>query len=309
MLYSSSHGMKSKEPSWAKGEKEAVEVEEEEEDEESPQLETAAAPPKKEMDRNLTQATERTALAERDDESDDEEDFVIVHRGPMLTFFVAVSALTVTSSLLLAAAHAASLYSYASSRSDERSRGAVDVSLRAYGLVFCAAIFCVELEVGSTTRSSVVSRFWSLRGIFYAFVGLLALDNADEDEARTKGNVPAAWREDSFVPYSIYLRATASSLCALGSVYVLLGLCWCKRIKDSRILDYKKHIAEAQVHNAELAQQRHRRQGSRSNNNNETKGGGATNKKKNNNEKNLLMVTKRQESLDDDDADSLKDVL
>jgi len=93
---------------------------------------------------------------------------------------------------------------------------------------------------------------------FYAFVGLLALDNADSDERRRDGDhhIPAAWREDGFMPYSLYLRCAAAALLILGSIYILLGLCWCHRCKETRSIEYRRKLAEAQVRKAELAQRR-----------------------------------------------------
>ena len=221
------------EPSWLKAEK----VEEDK-----------SEAPEKEPDQE-PEATERTALTTKEEEEEDE--LVVVHRGPLLQFFVGVSALSIIAALLLAAAHAASIYSYSTRRRDYETRGPVDVALRAYGLVFCGAIVFVELELGSTTRSSIVSRFWTLRGLFYAFVGLLAMDNANFDDRRREAHkVPEAWT-GSMVPYSIYLKSTAASLLALGIIYILLGLCWCKRLKESRLADYKKQLAEATVINAE----------------------------------------------------------
>jgi len=242
--------------------------------------------------------TERTALTEASEDYEEAE-VIVVHRGPLLTFFVGVSALSVVASLLLAAAHAASLYSYASSRRDAKSRGPVDVALRAYGLVFCAAICFVELEVGATTRSSVVSRFWTLRGLFYAFVGLLAMDNANSDERRRKHHkVPDAW-DPGIVPYSIYLKSTAASLLALGGVYVLFGLCWCKRLKDHRTIEYRKQLEAGKAANDQLRQHRLRRAGSR------LAGGASRSSKGSSTKKKTKYNSKKADTIGglDDDAD------
>jgi len=203
--------------------------------------------------------TERTALTASEPAGLDpeavatlEED--VVHRGPILTFFVAVSAVSIIAALCLGAAHGASLYAFMARRSRE-SRTAVDVALRAYGLVFCLTICVIELELGATARSSVVSRFWTLRGLLYVLVGLMALDAADDDERRRRdADDRPAWRDDSVVPYILYLRATATALLALGLLYVALGLCCCKHLKERLALDHRKQLAKAQLRAAVIAE-------------------------------------------------------
>lgn len=197
--------------------------------------------------------TERTALtsSESHDEGLSIED-VVVHRGPVLTFFVAVSAVSIIAALGLGVAHAASLYSFAA-RTGRESRSFVDVALRAYGLIFCFAICVIELELGPTARSSVVSRFWTLRGVFYALVGLIALDGANDDRREESDDRPAS-REDNILPYVLYLRSAATAMLSLGVLYFALGLCCCKSFKDRLALDYRKQLAKAQLRAAVKAE-------------------------------------------------------
>lgn len=198
---------------------------------------------------------ERTALTASEESGGEELEEEIVHRGPVLTFFVGVSALSILAAVCLGVAHGASLYAFVARARSRDSRRAVDVALRAYGLVFCLAICVVELELGPTARSSVVSRFWTLRGAFYTLVGLMALDAADEDERRLRdGHDRPAWLSDGVLPYVLYLRSTAMAVLSLGLLYVALGLCCCKHLRERLVLDHRKQLAKAQLRSAIIAE-------------------------------------------------------
>lgn len=200
-------------------------------------------------ERSSLTATSPTDIHALASVADDE----VVHRGPVLSFFVAISALSMIAALCLGAAHAASLYAFVAQR-DKESVGPVDIALRSYGFVFCLAIVIVELELGATARSSVVSRFWTLRGIFFSLVGLMALDAADDDERRRKElNDKPAWR-DEYIPYVLYLRSTAIAILALGILYVAMGLCCCKNWKERLVLEHRKQLAKAQLRSAVIAE-------------------------------------------------------
>jgi ABC-type lipoprotein release transport system permease subunit len=92
-----------------------------------------------------------------------------------------------------------------------------------------------ELEWTESVRSFQLVQNWISRGLIYVFVGLLALDNDEED-----------------LNYSIseYIFIASLALIALGITYSFLGLLCCKRFKDEKMAKYIQLLSHLEVQNA-----------------------------------------------------------
>ena len=88
-------------------------------------------------------------------------------------------------------------------------------------------------------------------------MGLLAFSAAESDGRRqgpAQPRAPRAWRDDALVPYAAYLRACAAAMCGVGVLYVLLGLCCCKRLKKHQEIEYRKRLAQNELRSAYVAE-------------------------------------------------------
>ncbi|KAJ1458970.1 hypothetical protein M885DRAFT_613872 [Pelagophyceae sp. CCMP2097] len=181
-------------------------------------------------------------------------------RGALLTFFICVSALAIIAALLLAGACGATLAAYAR----QGDAGLLDVAIRCYTILLCLVVVFVEFEIGQTARTSAIARLWSLRGLFYAFVGVLALASLDDDDRRracadSRGDVPLAWHAGAFMSYSLYVRICAFALLGLGGLYFVMGLLCCKHFKQQLALEYRRQLALHELKQSMAAEQAHKR--------------------------------------------------
>lgn len=84
------------------------------------------------------------------------------------------------------------------------------IAIRAYGIMFCLLVVTAEMGVTQAVREMIIVRNWSLRGAFYAFVGLLVLVEQTEIEETNKGWV------------NVYIMDVGYIMIALGVMYAVM---------------------------------------------------------------------------------------
>jgi len=147
------------------------------------------------------------------------------------------------------------------------------VALRAYGVVFAAAVVGTELSEfvhphpGSSTlpaalhgailENNVLARHWWARGLAYVFVGLFALESGREyvglDGAANADGGPgggaAAMLDDARA--LAVVRYSGTLLMLSGACYTVLGLLCCKALKGMQVRELERARADlAEFHAA-----------------------------------------------------------
>jgi hypothetical protein len=103
-----------------------------------------------------------------------------------------------------------------------------------------------------------------VRGLLYAFLGVIALPGAAADAATNETRVTMKQGELVCVPGEAakalekYRVVAASAVIATGALYVLLGLCCCRGIRRGAQLRYRRRLAHAELQRAYLAERAHR---------------------------------------------------
>ena len=99
-----------------------------------------------------------------------------VHRGYLLSMFIFISICAAINGLLCSLSVA---WFAGQIISNGQAFLTSDNLLQLYILCYCCVmsigIVCIEMELTETIRSMIVLQSWCLRGFFYAFVGLLSL--------------------------------------------------------------------------------------------------------------------------------------
>ena len=117
--------------------------------------------------------------------------------------------------------------------------------MRGYVMVLCALIVCNEAEWTALVRNSRILRYWITRGLFYAFVGVIGLqqnDHATEVEP---------YLHDSSASLR-FIKVVAWLMVAVGALYFGMGAL-CLQILYNRLRrDYEDRVKRA-VHVRKLA--------------------------------------------------------
>jgi hypothetical protein len=95
--------------------------------------------------------------------------------------------------------------------------GPVQYVMRVYVIALCLLAILVELEWTKFARESAIFRIWISRGLFYAFVGVLGLEENDTSSAR---NQEIAHSSASLK----YVKAVAWIMVVCGAVYFFMGV-------------------------------------------------------------------------------------
>lgn len=114
--------------------------------------------------------------------------------------------------------------------------GPIQYVLRIYVIVLCLLVILVELEWTRFARESFILRMWITRGLFYAFIGILGLE--ENDTSTKKGS--------SHTSISLnYIKAVAWVMVVCGTLYFLMGA-FCLQIYYNRMRkDYEERLEHA----------------------------------------------------------------
>mmetsp|Transcript_34182 Transcript_34182/g.45186 ORF Transcript_34182/g.45186 Transcript_34182/m.45186 type:complete len:216 (-) Transcript_34182:96-743(-) len=156
-----------------------------------------------------------------------------VKRGCVLMMFLFINLITVLSALSVATGQVLSII--------EGNLSFQEIGIRVYGFVFCLAIVLFEMEWTKPIRDMIIVQNWVLRGVLYAFVGLLGLEEESEPSVSDGSNNNYA-RD--------YIELTAYIIIGVGFLYVLMGLCCLKQVRDNKMSKYRTLMAHADVEEA-----------------------------------------------------------
>ena len=187
-----------------------------------------------------------------------------VSRGCVLAIFDAVAFVTACAAGALGAAHVIQLMAFVAAPAPRGGlAGAVFAASISYQFLLCLTVVAFELGVISHD-DQWTGRYWTVRGLLYAFLGVIALPGAAADAATNETRVTMKQGELVCVPGEAakalekYRVVAASAVIATGALYVLLGLCCCRGIRRGAQLRYRRRLAHAELQRAYLAERAHR---------------------------------------------------
>ena len=105
----------------------------------------------------------------------------------------------------------------------DNSPDLVVVFIRIYSCLFGILVIFVEIDCRMVMDYVKALEFWSIRGLFYLFVGVLTLTACKS-------------HEQSVYRYDRLEEILGSMLCLVGIVYFLGGICCFHSIKEKRLL-------------------------------------------------------------------------
>lgn len=116
--------------------------------------------------------------------------------------------------------------------------GPVQYVLRVYVIALCVLVILNELEWTKYARDSKIMHIWITRGLFYAFIGVLGLEENDTSTSRNSD-------ERGFSFSLTYIRAVAWVMVSCGTLYFFMGV-FCLQIVNNRLRsDYQERLARA----------------------------------------------------------------
>lgn len=164
---------------------------------------------------NMSAAAYRVALRDKPH---------IPPQNPCLWCFHLLEGITVVSSLCLVISQILPLFMFSLGQI-----GVLNLALKVYISLFCIMCMANEVEVPILKRFGLLQTYPG-RGFFYSFMGLICVEEAYSE--RVKDMV--AHQLDTFhVGWAaIFMQITSWLMLAVGVLYMLLGLCCMKRVKD-----------------------------------------------------------------------------
>lgn len=123
--------------------------------------------------------------------------------------------------------------------------GILALALKAYIALLCLLFALTEsdLKIPFIRDSPLLQRFWS-RGFLYSFLGLICVEEANSEHIRDiiQSSSSAALRVGWA---SVFMEISSWSMLGVGVIYMLLGLCCCKRfrdrLKDKEVEDWREY--------------------------------------------------------------------
>mmetsp|Transcript_28214 Transcript_28214/g.39697 ORF Transcript_28214/g.39697 Transcript_28214/m.39697 type:complete len:228 (-) Transcript_28214:130-813(-) len=117
--------------------------------------------------------------------------------------------------------------------------GPIQYILRVYVILLCLLTILNELEWTSFTLNSAMLKIWISKGLIYAFVGVLGLEENDVSP-HTK-NMSAVGRTAALN----YIKVVAWMMVACGALYTVMGIFCLQIVSDKMRQDYKGRAARA----------------------------------------------------------------
>jgi hypothetical protein len=145
-------------------------------------------------------------------------------RTPLHKLFILISFLTAATSLCMAVGQLLGIV--------YQSDGPIEYVLNGYIILFCCLIIFNELQWTLFTRDSKILKYWVTRGLLYAFVGVIGLEQNDQAFDAQSQNTSQRAFEVSLA----YIKAVAYILISCGALYFIMGL-FCLQLLYNRILD------------------------------------------------------------------------
>jgi hypothetical protein len=140
---------------------------------------------------------------------------------------VILSIMTCTAAVLMLVGQIMGLFIF-------RSYGPIQYVLHFYVFLLCIMVVLVECEWTPIGRQSFVFSFWLTRGLTYAFIGVLGLEENDT----------ADWTNPSDVIEN-FVKIVAWLMIGVGTIYSLLGLCCIQIIYTKERKDFAGRCTRA----------------------------------------------------------------
>lgn len=119
-----------------------------------------------------------------------------------------------------------------------QSVGPIQYVLRIYVIILCLLVMANELEWTIFTRDSMILKHWITRGLFYAFIGVLGLEENDTTSSRHADT-------HGYIISLQFIKAVAWIMIGCGTLYFGMGmLClhyYYNRLRD----DYQERVERA----------------------------------------------------------------
>uniref|UniRef100_A0A7R9WMH7 Golgi apparatus membrane protein TVP15 n=1 Tax=Craspedostauros australis TaxID=1486917 RepID=A0A7R9WMH7_9STRA len=196
--------------------------------------------PRPQSKNSATDENER-ALSSWEDHEDDQEaterrdEIVDAEMNPrrkcVHKVFVVINGITVIIATLMFVAQLLGIYF--------KTLSLVDYVLRVYIIALCAMIVMNELEWTSVIRESRLLRNWLTRGLIYAFVGVLGIE---QYEASPSG------RHDDSAHFDVamnFIRVVSNIMVGVGGLYFVMGICCMQLVSNKLRHEYEERVARA----------------------------------------------------------------
>jgi hypothetical protein len=126
--------------------------------------------------------------------------------------------------------------------------GLIQYILRFYVIFFCLLAALVELEWTKLVQDSSILKYWVTRGIFYAFIGVLGLEQNESYALRVIHQQHATSGETTPRPSAMslkFIQVVAWLMVSVGILYFAMGVL-CLQLVYSRVRQsYKERLQRA----------------------------------------------------------------
>ena len=115
------------------------------------------------------------------------------------------------------------------------SDGPIQYTLNGFLILCCFLIFFNELQWTILTRDSAILGHWVTRGLFYAFIGVICVEQNDQtfQAGQTRHN-----NEHAYNVSMAYIKAVAYIIIGCGALYFIMGMFCLHRVYNSYVKDY-----------------------------------------------------------------------
>lgn len=119
-----------------------------------------------------------------------------------------------------------------------QSDGPIQYVLRVYIMLLCILAILIELEWTKFARESKIFSVWISRGCYYAFIGVLGLEQNDTEESM---RTDRPW----FSVSRQYLKCVAWLMIAFGLLYSAMGILCLQLVYIRLRTDYQDRLSRA----------------------------------------------------------------
>jgi hypothetical protein len=147
-------------------------------------------------------------------------------RGCFLTFILIVNVFTAALALTFVVSQVVAIIL-------EDSMQIPQFVVRGYGVVFGLSMILIEIGWPEIVKENILSHSWICRGFAYAFIGTLALEEADEGSFADSAKY--------FLDYMGYF------VCGIGALYFVMGCLCLKGYHTKLIQEHDEKLARSKL--------------------------------------------------------------
>lgn len=154
-------------------------------------------------------------------------------QDPCLWLFHMLEGIAVTAALCLLVSQILP-FLLVQQRSDITKKiGINSMALRLYISVFCVLFMGTEMGTPlSIVRNSQLLQTYASRGFLYSFLGLVCVEESYSERVR---DIVAHVGDSFHIGWaSVFMEVSSWLMLSTGMVYILLGVCCCKRLRDRK---------------------------------------------------------------------------